>query len=311
MLQEKLKFQNQPLVSVLITNYNYDRYLREAIDSALNQTYPHIEIIVVDDGSTDNSKEVIASYKNTIIPVIKENGGQASAMNAGFAISQGEIICSLDADDVWLPTKVEQVVQAACAYPNAVVIYHKVQNVDGTGQPIGKPWPPYKVIRGDISSKVVKTGGWWPFPPSTALSFTRKFLAKVMDIPEEDYRFSAEPYLADLAPFIGEVVGIDQALSLFRFHGANNWSHPIELDKRYLQNYEIRTKVLNQAIKNLGINVELSLADHWPYQRRKYNLGYEKNLIYLSRLVLQIPWGLKLRLISKINIVFKLWLNKL
>src|SRR5919199_656326 len=117
--QKKHECKNQPLVSVLITNYNYEHYLKQAIDSALNQTYPHMEIIVVDDGSTDNSKQVIASYKDKIISVFKENGGQASAMNAGFAISQGEIICSLDADDVWLPTKVEQVVQAACAYPNA------------------------------------------------------------------------------------------------------------------------------------------------------------------------------------------------
>ncbi|MGH2414794.1 MAG: glycosyltransferase family 2 protein, partial [Microcystaceae cyanobacterium] len=110
---------DQPLVSVLITNYNCGHYLQEAIDSALNQTYSPIETIVVDDGSTDDSRELLASYKDRIIPVFKENGGQASAINAGFPISQGEIICSLDGDDVWLPTKVEEVVKAANTYPNA------------------------------------------------------------------------------------------------------------------------------------------------------------------------------------------------
>src|SRR6478672_3695493 len=308
MILNKNECKKQPLVSVLITNYNYNHYLRAAIDSALNQTYSHREVIVVDDGSTDNSREVIASYKDKIISVFKENGGQASAINAGFTISQGEIICFLDADDVWLPTKVEQVVQSACAYPNAVVIYHKVQNIDGTGQLTGKPWPPYKVIMGDIFSQVLKTGGWWPCPPSTALSFTRTFLMKVMNIPEEDYRFSAEPYLTDLAPFLGEIVGINQALSLFRLHGATNWSNPTDLDKRQLQNYEVRTEILNQKLINLGINVKVNLADHWPYQHLRYQLGYEKNLIYLSRLVFQDPW--QSRLVSKLHMLLKIGMYK-
>ncbi len=301
---------NLPLVSVLITNYNYGQYLREAIDSALNQTYSNIEVIVVDDGSKDNSKEAIASYKDKIIPVLKENGGQASAINAGFAISQGEIICSLDADDIWLPNKVEEVVKVVSAYPNAAIIYHKVQNIDQEGKSLSSPWPPYKAIKGDISSKVVRTGSWWPWPPSTALSFRRTFLSKVMDIPQEgEFRFSAEPYLADLAPFFGEVVGIDRVLSLFRIHGANIWSNPIDLEKRSLKNHEVRVEVLNNALKSFGVNVEVSLADHWPYQLLRYKLGYEKNLVYLSRLALQNPWVTSLP--SKLKTVFKLGLETL
>jgi glycosyltransferase involved in cell wall biosynthesis len=69
--------KDHPFVSILINNYNYGRFLQEAIDSALNQTYSPTEVIVVDDGSTDNSREIIASYGNKIIPVLKENGGQA------------------------------------------------------------------------------------------------------------------------------------------------------------------------------------------------------------------------------------------
>jgi glycosyltransferase involved in cell wall biosynthesis len=70
----------QPLVSVIINNYNYGRFLGEAIDSVLNQTYQRTETIVVDDGSTDNSREIIAGYGDRIIPVLKANGGQ----NSGF-----------------------------------------------------------------------------------------------------------------------------------------------------------------------------------------------------------------------------------
>jgi glycosyltransferase involved in cell wall biosynthesis len=99
-----------PLVSILINNYNYGRFLTEAIDSALNQTYQNIEVIVVDDGSIDNSHEIIKTYGDKIIPIIKENGGQASAFNTGFAASRGEIICFLDSDDLFLPEKVEEIV---------------------------------------------------------------------------------------------------------------------------------------------------------------------------------------------------------
>ena len=103
--QEKL-----PLVSVIINNYNYGHFLGEAIDSVLNQTYPNIEIVVVDDGSTDNSREIISSYQEKIISVLKENGGQASAFNAGFAASRGDIIFMLDSDDIFVPEKVAEVV---------------------------------------------------------------------------------------------------------------------------------------------------------------------------------------------------------
>jgi len=85
-------------VSIIIDNYNYGRFLGEAIDSALAQTYPHVEVIVVDDGSTDNSREVIAKYGDRIIPVLKENGGQASAFNAGLLRPRGPSCSS------WIPT---------------------------------------------------------------------------------------------------------------------------------------------------------------------------------------------------------------
>ncbi|MFG6099690.1 glycosyltransferase [Leptothoe sp. ISB3NOV94-8A] len=100
-----------PLVSILINNYNYGSFVSQSIDSALHQTYSNVEVIVVDDGSKDNSPEVIRSYGDNVIAVLKENGGQASALNAGFARSSGEIICLLDADDLYLPNKVADVVK--------------------------------------------------------------------------------------------------------------------------------------------------------------------------------------------------------
>lgn len=99
---------NQPLVSVVIPNYNYGRFLAQAIDSALAQTYPNVEIIVVDDGSTDDSAEILKSYSDKIRRIKQTNRGVSSARNNGTAASKGELVAFLDADDVWLPEKLEK-----------------------------------------------------------------------------------------------------------------------------------------------------------------------------------------------------------
>src|SRR5207248_4990058 len=94
------------LVSIIVNNYNYERFLTEAIDSALNQTYCNTEVIVVDDGSTDGSLEIIASYGHRIIPLLKRNGGQNSTLIAGFSLSRGDVVLLLDSDDVLCQTAV-------------------------------------------------------------------------------------------------------------------------------------------------------------------------------------------------------------
>lgn len=96
------------LVSVLIPNYNYGRYLSETINSVLSQSHKNLEIIVIDDGSTDNSKEVLEQFKDLIVFQCIANGGQAQARNRALEISNGEYIALLDADDLWLPTKIEK-----------------------------------------------------------------------------------------------------------------------------------------------------------------------------------------------------------
>ena len=296
-----------PLVSVLISNYNCDRYLASSINSAINQTYPNTEIIVVDDGSTDNSRQLIESYQNNITALFKANGGQASAFNAGFAVSKGEIICLLDADDLWLPSKVEQVVTAFNNYLSAAVVYHKVQNINSTDTPMGKPWPPYKPIVGNISQLVNRTGGWWPFPPSTALSFSSQFLTAVMDIPEAEYRLCADAYLADIAPFFGEVVGIERVLSQFRIHDANNWSKEKNQWQRAVEYDRLRVDRVNNVLNKHNLDFKINLSDRWPYQWLQYKLGKEHNLWKLSRLVWENPW--EYRQVSKVKTLVKLWLE--
>ena len=107
--------QNQ-LVSVIIPIYNGEAYLSEAIESVINQTYSPIELIIVDDGSTDNSKEIALSYSQ-VNYIYQENQGVAVARNTGIAKCQGEYIALLDQDDLWLPNKLELQVEYLNSHP--------------------------------------------------------------------------------------------------------------------------------------------------------------------------------------------------
>lgn len=285
----------EPFVSVIINNYNYGRFLREAIDSALNQSYEKKEIIVVDDGSKDESVEIIKSYGDRIIPVLKDNRGQASAMNAGFRISKGDWVCFLDSDDVWSADKILKVIEVARSNQKAIMIYHKVQPVSSTGDYIEKPIPS-KLFRGDIEKKVLRSGGWWMYPPNSALCFRRDFLERVMDIPEEDFRICADAYLADLAPFFGEIDFVDEALALYRLHGSNYWNREERVKETkeamlsYLGMYEKRVNSINKAFERMGIQKRVSLENHWPYQRLKFLLGLKISILGLFKNAVSFPY---------------------
>src|SRR4051812_45475229 len=101
-----------PLASIVITNHNYARFLRDAIDSALAQTYANVEVIVVDDGSTDGSRDLLRSYSERARVLLQDNEGQDSAINAAFEHLRGEVACFLDADDGLFPTAIERAVAA-------------------------------------------------------------------------------------------------------------------------------------------------------------------------------------------------------
>ncbi len=122
-----------PWVSVIIPNYNYSQYLREAIDGVLAQTYPEIEIIVVDDGSTDGSREVLDSYGDRIVAIYQKNGGVSAARNNGVSQSRGEFVAFLDADDVWLPAKIERQMAVFTDDSEIGLVHVGVVEIDGAG----------------------------------------------------------------------------------------------------------------------------------------------------------------------------------
>jgi glycosyltransferase involved in cell wall biosynthesis len=211
----------KPLVSVIINNYNYGRFIADAIDSALAQTFRNCEVIVVDDGSQDNSREVISSFGNRIKAVFKSNGGQASAFNAGFAESSGEVICFLDSDDVFLPNKVEQAVDGLAVCP-AGWCFHHIQRTDTALKPVLTPPIPYSTGRYDFRAALLEGKCTFAPPATSGLTFARSLLDQVMPVP--DGCTSSDNYLKLSSLALEPGYFIAEQYALQRMHGNNAYT---------------------------------------------------------------------------------------
>lgn len=212
---------SEPLFSILVNNYNYGTFLREAIDSALNQTYPNTEVIVVDDGSTDDSREIITGYEGRIIPVMKENGGQASAFNAGFAASHGEWICLLDSDDTFLPGKVEEVVRLGQENSLVGLIAHNLEYLDINGVPTDFRPPPIverKLV--DDRRRIQYGKPTANLPATSGLCFRRRVLEQILPMPEE-IQIAADNFIKTAALLLTPVMQIPDMLGRQRIHDRN------------------------------------------------------------------------------------------
>ncbi|MBS0169866.1 MAG: glycosyltransferase [Nitrospira sp.] len=119
-----------PRVSVVIPTFNCDRFIRRTVDSALAQTYRDFEIIVVDDGSTDDTRAVLSEYGKSVHYLFQSNQGASAARNMALEQASGELIAYLDADDLWAPNKLAQQVDYLDAHPECGLVHTEVAVVD-------------------------------------------------------------------------------------------------------------------------------------------------------------------------------------
>jgi glycosyltransferase involved in cell wall biosynthesis len=261
---------NSCLVSIIINNYNYGRFLQEAINSTLYQTYLSTEVIVVDDGSTDNSRNIITSYGSKIIPVLKENEGQASAFNAGFLASHGDIIIFLDSDDVLLPTAAEKAVEF---FENSdlVKVHWALWEIDSKGNRTGRIKPTTILPDGDIREDVLLMGPEaCGTPPTTCHAWSRRFLEEVLPMPVEEYKICADNYLFVLAMASGPMKRILEPQGLYRIHDQNKY-YGLDFDekmKRDLLNYDISCNALQKYYQNINIDIDVTAwkSKSWKHQ---------------------------------------------
>jgi glycosyltransferase involved in cell wall biosynthesis len=225
---------DEPLVSVVINNYNYARFLSVAIESALGQTHPRTETIVVDDGSTDESRSVIASFGERIHVVLKPNGGQASAINAGFERCSGDVVIFLDADDMLLPGTAAAVAKHFRAAPGTARVQYRLAVIDAEGMGTGELIPAEYVSMpsGDLRSGLVRFNNltWWP--PTSGNAFSSAILRRILPMPEEPFRASMDYYLVRASTLCGPVVSLDEVGARYRRHDSNDdFRENLDLDQ--------------------------------------------------------------------------------
>ncbi len=231
------------LVTIALNNYNYESYIKEAIDSALNQTYPFIQVVVVDDGSTDGSRAIIESYGDKITAIFKDNQGQVSAVNRGWEEAKGEIVLFLDSDDVLFPDTIQKCVDV---YNNGdyINVYYMMDKVDKQRNPKGDVTPDQGYSETPPLEDMRKWG-YYACPPTSAHTFKKEYLDKVMPIPlrsvgEEDDEVPTDSYLSTYAAFMGNLFFIPEVLAHYRLHGNNKGSLRNNFSKHKLRRMFMR-----------------------------------------------------------------------
>jgi glycosyltransferase involved in cell wall biosynthesis len=209
---------NSQLVSVVIPSYNSARFVCEAVESALNQSYRPHEVIVVDDGSTDDTVQVLDRFRGSIRYVYRPNGGLSAARNTGIRESGGELIAFLDADDVWLPEKLKRQLACLAENPCAALVHSDVLYWDvATGQKTRQD----RGRRHYVGSCYERFFQGNRVTPSTIL-IRRDCLSRVGFFDEGIRRPTTQDY--DLCFRIArshELAYVDQPLIHYRLHGMN------------------------------------------------------------------------------------------
>jgi glycosyltransferase involved in cell wall biosynthesis len=208
----------QPKLSIVIRNWNYGCFLRDAIDSALAQTHGETEVIVVDDGSSDDSRRILADYGDRVRAVLKENGGEGSAVNAGFKASGGDIVLFLDADDVLAPDAGARVV--AMWDKSVARVHFPLYAMSADGTLLSRLHPPFKVPDISLDEHLARFGQVISGAQSCN-AYAAWALCTILPLDEVEWYRSCDVYLNALTMAQGSTRLIHEPLGGYRFH-ANN-----------------------------------------------------------------------------------------
>jgi glycosyltransferase involved in cell wall biosynthesis len=208
---------SETTISVIITNYNYEQYVGTAIDSVIGQTRPADEIIVIDDGSTDGSRDRILSYGSRVRTMFQKNQGIKVISNTGYELSKGSIILYLDADDVLYPRALELVEQAF--RPAVAKIQFDLDIIDQLGNLAGRRYCNFtEQMREECTARAFERTGTYLWPVTSGNAYSREFMRRVMPLTPP---VSHDGVLNTIAPLYGRIVTIAQPLGQYRIHNRN------------------------------------------------------------------------------------------
>jgi glycosyltransferase involved in cell wall biosynthesis len=253
-------------ITIVITNFNYGHFLAAAIDSALDVEYDFKEVIVCDDGSTDNSRAVMASYDDRIIALKKVNGGQCSAFNAALSKATGDIVFLLDSDDIYMPNLAKEVLSVW--RPGVSKVQFPLLSVDRDGRRTGSMFPNFDrfLEPSDIRASLLRTG-LYVTPPTSGNAFDRNFLQRLWPVPEDRQVAGIDSYLNVAAPLYGDVLTLIKPLGCYRFHDKNAWAQSTFTLERlafYVQQDRARTRYLVRIAREQGIDLTENVLNNNP-----------------------------------------------
>jgi len=238
----------KPTATVLIDTYNHERFIEEAIVSVLEQDFPasEMEILVVDDGSTDRTPEIVRKFEPSVRLIRKANGGQATAFNAGIPHAQGEIVAFLDGDDWWAPKKLARVVGTMKADPALGILGHGLLIV----QPDGGEHP--EILREGfrfqadtiVGARLFCRRG--SFLGTSRMTIRADLLRRIGPVPEA-LTVQADEYLFTLAAVSAGVQILPEALTYYRLHDSNAF----QMTKNDPQRLRRKQKVLAELARYL------------------------------------------------------------
>jgi len=216
-----------PAVDIVINNHDYGDFLEASIGSARRQTHDRVRVIVVDDGSRDRSREILARQDESVTVVLKENGGQASALNAGMERSEGDVIIFLDADDVLHPETAARAAAAFATDGEVSKVQFRMETIDSRGRPTGEimPAPHLRMPNGDMRAAELAYPYDLVWMATSANAFRAEALRRILPIPERVYPATgADWYLVHLTALLGRVVSLDAVGAGYRVHGGNDYA---------------------------------------------------------------------------------------
>jgi len=270
-----------PILTALIDTYNYGQFIGEAIESVLAQDFPAegMQILVVDDGSTDDTRERVSKYAGRVEYVFKPNGGQASAFNYGIERARGEYIALLDADDYWLPSKVRRVVAEFDSHPDAGLVYHPFREFKSeTGE-----WREggFNAVSGIVPADKKKILLYTACQTS-GLTFRTSLVKKLLPL-NEQMTIQPDGLLAALIIFLGPIVAIPEPLAVYRIHGSNMYYHSsAEVDKgrqaRRVETLKILLEEMDKWLVHHGYDLKqpeiLAFRNRWQllYEKEEFLL---------------------------------------
>lgn len=273
------------LVSVIIPTYNRADLVREAIQSVLDQTYQNFEIIVVDDGSTDGTEQVLAPYKDRIIYIYQENQGGAAARNTGIKVAKGEYIAFLDSDDLWFPQKLEKQVEILDKNQDISVVYSNIIKIDENNKIIGRGSKDNRFLSGYIFREVLLR--------KAACAFLQTLLVRKICFEEIGYfdEKLKKAHDRDMILRLAQkykMYGIKEPLAKFRIH--NLTPRLATIGAGVIEHYDFR--VLDKLFSRNGINLNERLKKRiisncylkagLGYLRKENNYAAARNRFWLS-----------------------------